>query len=47
MTINVEIFTQEARAAALVIVGVINWLGLAIIGMVFPFVVVRKTVLYK
>ncbi|XP_040211542.1 solute carrier family 2, facilitated glucose transporter member 11-like [Rana temporaria] len=39
MTINVEIFSQEARAAALVIVGVINWLGLAIIGMVFPFVV--------
>ncbi|XP_069613260.1 solute carrier family 2, facilitated glucose transporter member 11-like [Ranitomeya imitator] len=39
VTIILEIFSQEARAAAMVIVGVINWLGLTIIGMVFPFVV--------
>ncbi|XP_063791206.1 solute carrier family 2, facilitated glucose transporter member 9-like [Pseudophryne corroboree] len=39
MTINLEIFSQEARAAAMVIVGVINWLGLSVIGMVFPFLV--------
>ncbi|XP_056387283.1 solute carrier family 2, facilitated glucose transporter member 5-like isoform X5 [Hyla sarda] len=39
ITINLEIFPQEARAAAMVILGVINWLGLTIIGMVFPFVV--------
>ncbi|XP_053326611.1 solute carrier family 2, facilitated glucose transporter member 9-like [Spea bombifrons] len=38
MTINVELFSQEARAAAFVIVGLINWMGLFIIGMVFPFV---------
>ncbi|XP_044131463.1 solute carrier family 2, facilitated glucose transporter member 5-like [Bufo gargarizans] len=37
--ISLEIFSQEARAAAMVIVGVLNWLGLTIIGMVFPFVV--------
>ncbi|KAM3936467.1 solute carrier family 2, facilitated glucose transporter member 11-like [Leptodactylus fuscus] len=39
MTINLEIFSQEARAAAMVIAGVINWMGLTIIGFVFPFVV--------
>ncbi|XP_075684643.1 solute carrier family 2, facilitated glucose transporter member 11-like [Rhinoderma darwinii] len=39
MTIILEIFSQEARAAAMVIVGVINWLGLTIIGMIFPFIV--------
>ncbi|KAM4050770.1 solute carrier family 2, facilitated glucose transporter member 9-like [Anomaloglossus baeobatrachus] len=39
ITINLEIFSQEARGAAMVLVGVINWLGLTIIGMVFPFVV--------
>ncbi|XP_066459645.1 solute carrier family 2, facilitated glucose transporter member 11-like [Eleutherodactylus coqui] len=39
ITINLEIFSQEARAAAVVILGVINWLGLTIIGLVFPFVV--------
>ncbi|KAG8597204.1 hypothetical protein GDO81_002192 [Engystomops pustulosus] len=39
MTIILEIFPQEARAAAMVIVGVINWMGLTIIGFIFPFVV--------
>ncbi|KAM4808090.1 solute carrier family 2, facilitated glucose transporter member 5-like [Rhinophrynus dorsalis] len=38
MTINVEIFSQEARAAAFVLVGLINWIGLFLIGMLFPFV---------
>ncbi|KAM8961909.1 solute carrier family 2, facilitated glucose transporter member 11-like [Pelodytes ibericus] len=38
MTINVEIFSQEARGAAFVIVGLMNWTGLFLIGMLFPFV---------
>ncbi|CAH2295477.1 solute carrier family 2, facilitated glucose transporter member 11-like [Pelobates cultripes] len=38
MTIIVELFPQEARAAAFVIVGIINWIGLFVIGMVFPLV---------
>lgn len=37
----VEIFNQSARASAFVIVGVISWTGLFVIGMGFPFVVVR------
>uniref|UniRef100_A0A8C5P6G4 Solute carrier family 2, facilitated glucose transporter member 5 n=1 Tax=Leptobrachium leishanense TaxID=445787 RepID=A0A8C5P6G4_9ANUR len=38
ITIIVELFPQEARAAAFVIVGLINWMGLFVIGMVFPLV---------
>ncbi|KAM4707284.1 solute carrier family 2, facilitated glucose transporter member 9-like [Discoglossus pictus] len=38
VTIVVEIFTQESRSAAFMILGVINWVGLLAIGMLFPFV---------
>ncbi|KAJ1093578.1 hypothetical protein NDU88_006678 [Pleurodeles waltl] len=39
LVICVEIFTQSSRAAALVIAGSINWMGLYLTGMVFPYVV--------
>ncbi|XP_053555768.1 solute carrier family 2, facilitated glucose transporter member 5 [Bombina bombina] len=38
VTVIAEMFTQESRAAAFTLVGVINWIGLLAIGMIFPFV---------
>lgn len=36
-----EIFNQTARPAAYMIAGSLMWLNLFIIGMIFPFLVVR------
>ncbi|XP_069476009.1 solute carrier family 2, facilitated glucose transporter member 11-like [Ambystoma mexicanum] len=40
LAICVEIFTQTSRAAALVVVGSLNWMGLYVVGMAFPYIVV-------
>ncbi|XP_075424608.1 solute carrier family 2, facilitated glucose transporter member 9-like isoform X3 [Ascaphus truei] len=38
ITISLEMFSPETRAAAFIVVGLINWIGLFIIGMIFPYV---------
>lgn len=40
MSIMVEIFNQSSRSSAFVIGGCLNWVGLFVIGMIFPFIVV-------
>lgn len=37
-----ELFTQQFKAAAYIIACTINWLGLFVLGMVFPIIVVRR-----
>ncbi|KAJ7309687.1 hypothetical protein JRQ81_007747 [Phrynocephalus forsythii] len=39
ISVMVEIFNQIFRPSAFVIVGIINWMGLFLIGMIFPFIV--------
>ncbi|XP_067406059.1 solute carrier family 2, facilitated glucose transporter member 11-like isoform X2 [Emydura macquarii macquarii] len=39
MSIMMEIFNQSARSSAFVIAGTISWMGLTVIGMIFPFIV--------
>ncbi|XP_019394657.1 PREDICTED: solute carrier family 2, facilitated glucose transporter member 11-like isoform X1 [Crocodylus porosus] len=39
MSIMVEIFNQSSRSSAFVIGGCLNWVGLFVIGMIFPFIV--------
>lgn len=36
----VEIFSQSYRPSAFLIVGCINWMGLFVLGMIFPVIVV-------
>ncbi|XP_030074811.1 solute carrier family 2, facilitated glucose transporter member 11 isoform X2 [Microcaecilia unicolor] len=38
VTVCVEIFSQSSRAAALVIFGFLNWTGLYLLGMIFPYI---------
>ncbi|XP_030075457.1 solute carrier family 2, facilitated glucose transporter member 11 isoform X2 [Microcaecilia unicolor] len=38
-TLTTEIFNQSYRPAAFVFCGVLNWLGLIVLGFVFPFIV--------
>lgn len=42
-SIRVEIFDQSSRPPAFVIGGSLNWTGLFVIGMIFPFIVVSDT----
>lgn len=37
-----EIFNQTARPAAYMIAGSLMWLNLFVVGMIFPFLVVRE-----
>uniref|UniRef100_A0A7M4DZU2 Major facilitator superfamily (MFS) profile domain-containing protein n=1 Tax=Crocodylus porosus TaxID=8502 RepID=A0A7M4DZU2_CROPO len=39
ISVMIEIFNQSARSSALVISGTICWVGLIMIGMIFPFIV--------
>ncbi|XP_062999872.1 solute carrier family 2, facilitated glucose transporter member 11-like [Elgaria multicarinata webbii] len=39
ISVMVEIFNQNFRPSAFVIVGIINWLGLFLLGMIFPVIV--------
>ncbi|XP_054852838.1 solute carrier family 2, facilitated glucose transporter member 11-like [Eublepharis macularius] len=39
ISVMVEIFNQAFRPSAFVIVGFINWMGLFVLGMIFPFIV--------
>ncbi|XP_078523934.1 solute carrier family 2, facilitated glucose transporter member 11-like isoform X2 [Lissotriton helveticus] len=39
LVICVELFNQSSRAAAMVLAGSLNWMGLYLTGMVFPYVV--------
>ncbi|OXB64682.1 hypothetical protein ASZ78_008758 [Callipepla squamata] len=39
VTIMVEIFSQSFRPSAFLIVGCINWMGLFVLGMIFPLIV--------
>ncbi|OPJ74823.1 solute carrier family 2, facilitated glucose transporter member 11 [Patagioenas fasciata monilis] len=39
ITIMVEIFSQSFRPSAFLIVGCINWMGLFVLGMIFPIIV--------
>ncbi|XP_009513400.2 solute carrier family 2, facilitated glucose transporter member 11 isoform X1 [Phalacrocorax carbo] len=39
ISIMVEIFSQSFRPSAFLIVGCINWMGLFVLGMIFPFIV--------
>ncbi|XP_013907562.1 PREDICTED: solute carrier family 2, facilitated glucose transporter member 11-like isoform X1 [Thamnophis sirtalis] len=39
ISVMVEIFNQTYRPSAFVIVGFINWMGLFLLGMIFPFIV--------
>ncbi|NXP34617.1 GTR9 protein, partial [Leiothrix lutea] len=39
ITVMVEIFSQSHRPSAFLIVGCINWMGLFILGMIFPVIV--------
>ncbi|XP_028567081.2 solute carrier family 2, facilitated glucose transporter member 11-like isoform X2 [Podarcis muralis] len=39
IAVMVEIFNQTFRPSAFVIVGFINWMGLFLLGMIFPFIV--------
>ncbi|XP_060105702.1 solute carrier family 2, facilitated glucose transporter member 11-like isoform X1 [Heteronotia binoei] len=39
ISVMVEIFSQAFRPSAFVIVGFINWMGLFLLGMIFPFLV--------
>ncbi|XP_019362446.1 PREDICTED: solute carrier family 2, facilitated glucose transporter member 11-like isoform X1 [Gavialis gangeticus] len=39
ISVMIEIFNQAARSSALVISGTICWVGLIMIGMIFPFIV--------
>ncbi|KAG8455878.1 hypothetical protein GDO86_001899 [Hymenochirus boettgeri] len=41
VTVIVEIFTQNTRAPALILMGFINWLGLFILAIVFPYIQAR------
>ncbi|XP_043354203.1 solute carrier family 2, facilitated glucose transporter member 11-like isoform X4 [Dermochelys coriacea] len=38
-SVMMEIFNQSARSSAFVIAGTIGWMGLMVIGMIFPFTV--------
>nr|XP_033810930.1 solute carrier family 2, facilitated glucose transporter member 9-like isoform X4 [Geotrypetes seraphini] len=38
ITMCVEMFGQSSRAAAFVIVGFLNWIGLYLLGMIFPYI---------
>ncbi|XP_061459282.1 solute carrier family 2, facilitated glucose transporter member 11-like [Rhineura floridana] len=40
-SLRMEIFDQSSRSSAYVIGGVLNWVGIFVIGMLFPFVVER------
>nr|XP_033811886.1 solute carrier family 2, facilitated glucose transporter member 11-like [Geotrypetes seraphini] len=39
LSIMSEIFTQSSRAAAFVIIGSLNWAGIYVISVIFPFIV--------
>ncbi|NXG77695.1 GTR9 protein, partial [Baryphthengus martii] len=39
VSIMVEIFSQSFRPSAFLIVGCINWMGLFVLGMIFPLIV--------
>ena len=41
MALPADLFLQAWRPSAYVISGTVNWLGLFIIGMSFPYIVVR------
>lgn len=41
-TLSSELFVQSDRVAALVISGTQRWLTMALIGLVFPFILVSK-----
>lgn len=40
ISVMVEIFNQSFRPSAFLIVGCINWMGLFVLGMIFPLIVV-------
>ena len=40
-TLNSEIFTQSNRLAAFVLVGLHRWLFFAVLGLIFPFIIVN------
>lgn len=42
-TLNSEIFIQSDRLAALVLMGIQRWLLFAVLGLVFPFLIVSIT----
>ncbi|XP_066466088.1 solute carrier family 2, facilitated glucose transporter member 11-like [Tiliqua scincoides] len=39
VSVMVEIFSQTFRPSAFVLVGFLNWIGLFLLGMIFPFIV--------
>ena len=41
MALPADLFLQAWRPSAYVISGTVNWLGLFLIGMFFPYIVVR------
>uniref|UniRef100_A0A8U7P6V6 Uncharacterized protein n=1 Tax=Corvus moneduloides TaxID=1196302 RepID=A0A8U7P6V6_CORMO len=43
ISVMVEIFSQSYRPSAFLIVGCINWMGLFVLGMVFPVIVVSDS----
>lgn len=43
VSIMVEIFSQSYRPSAFLIVGCINWMGLFVLGMIFPLIVVSDS----
>lgn len=43
ITVMVEIFSQSYRPSAFLIVGCINWMGLFVLGMIFPVIVVSDS----
>uniref|UniRef100_A0A8B9RP42 Major facilitator superfamily (MFS) profile domain-containing protein n=1 Tax=Accipiter nisus TaxID=211598 RepID=A0A8B9RP42_9AVES len=43
ISIMVEIFSQSFRPSAFLIVGCINWMGLFVLGMIFPLIVVSDS----
>lgn len=47
ISVMVEIFSQTFRPSAFVLVGFLNWMGLFLLGMIFPFMVVRDWVLVR
>lgn len=46
MALPADLFLQAWRPSAYVISGTVNWLGLFLIGMFFPYVVVRCGLIY-
>uniref|UniRef100_A0A8U8B6V3 Uncharacterized protein n=1 Tax=Geospiza parvula TaxID=87175 RepID=A0A8U8B6V3_GEOPR len=43
ISVMVEIFSQSYRPSAFLIVGCINWMGLFVLGMIFPVIVVSDS----